>query len=146
LFKSKLQHDRYGDMTDKKIFCSKKAPQSKGPYSQAVIHQGLLYLSGQIPLDPESGMLIRGTIEEETERVLRNIKGIVEEAGAHLEDVLKTTCYLADLNDFDSFNEVYKEFFLQNPPARTTIQAMRLPLNVQVEIDALVALPQKSKK
>jgi 2-iminobutanoate/2-iminopropanoate deaminase len=106
----------------------------------------VLYLSGQIPLDPESGMLIRGTIEEETERVLRNIKGIVEEVGAHLEDVLKTTCYLADLNDFERFNEVYKEFFLQNPPARTTIQAMRLPLNVQVEIDALVALPQKSKK
>lgn len=132
-------------MSDKEIFYSKNAPQSKGPYSQAIIHKGILYLSGQIPIDPETGVLIRGSIEEETERVLRNIKVIVEEAGAHLEDILKTTCYLADLNDFERFNEVYKKFFIQNPPARTTIQAMRLPLNVQVEIDALVCLPEKRK-
>jgi len=127
-------------MTDKKIFYTGKSPKPKGPYSQAVIYNGLLYISGQIPVDPETGLLFRGTIEEETEAVLSNIKIIVEEAGARMEDVLKVTCYLADLNDFERFNSVYKNYFLQDPPARTTIQAGALPLNVQVEVDAVVAL------
>ena len=134
-------------MTGKKIFYSDKAPKPKGPYSQAVVHDGLLYISGQVPVDFETGLLIRGTIEEETEAVLSNIKIIVEEAGARMEDVLKVTCYLADLNDFERFNSVYKNYFLQDPPARTTIQAGGLPLNVQVEVDAVVAVKEvKSSK
>jgi len=127
-------------MADKKIFCSDRAPIPKGPYSQAVIHNGLLYLSGQVPVDRESGLIVRATIEEETDVVLNNIKIIVEEAGSSMEDVLKVTCYLADMDDFHRFNNVYKKYFRQDPPARTTLQAGRLPLDVQVEIDAIVAL------
>jgi len=126
-------------MGGKKIFYSEKLPKPKGPYSQAIIHNGLLYLSGQIPVS-ETGILVRGTIEEETRAVLNNIKAIIEEAGASLEDVIKVTCYLADMDDFERFNNVYKEYFREKPPVRTTIQAARLPLDVQVEIDAIVAL------
>jgi len=127
----------------KKIFYTDKAPAPKGPYSQAVIHNGLLYLSGQVPVDPACGMLVCGTIEEETGAVLDNIRIIAEEAGAGLADVIKVTCYLADMNDFPRFNDVYRKYFPENPPARTTIQAGRLPLDVQVEIDAIIALPHK---
>ncbi len=127
-------------MLGKKIFFTEKAPKPKGPYSQAVVHNGLLYISGQIPVDPETGLLVRGTIEEETETALRNVKIITEEAGARMEDVLRVTCYLADLNDFERFNNVYKTYFTQNYPARTTIQAAGLPLDVQIEIDAIVSL------
>ncbi|MBI5409519.1 MAG: deaminase [Nitrospirae bacterium] len=128
-------------MADKKIFFTDKAPMPKGPYSQAVIHNGLLYLSGQIPVDPVTAQLVRGTIEEETERVIHNMKIIIEEAGAKLEDILKVTCYLADMEDLGRFNDVYKNYFSENPPVRTTVQAAGLPLDVQVEIDAIVALP-----
>jgi len=130
-------------MADKEIFCSDKAPAPKGPYSQAVIHNELMYLSGQIPIDPLTGSLVRSTIEEETEIVLNNIKIIVEAAGAGMEDVVKTTCYLADMEDFPRFNSEYEKFFAKNPPARTTFQAGKLPLDVQIEIDAIVALPSK---
>ena len=128
-------------MPNRKIFCSDNAPKPKGPYSQAVIHNGLLYLSGQIPIDPSSGSLVRSSIEEETEIVINNIKIIVEEAGGSLEDIIKTTCYLADMEDFARFNSVYEKHFIKDPPARTTFQAGKLPLDVQVEIDAIVALP-----
>ena len=128
-------------MAIKKIFCSDKAPKPKGPYSQAVIHNGLLYLSGQIPIDPSSGSLVRASIEEETEIVINNIKIIVEEAGGSMEGIIKTTCYLADMEDFARFNSVYEKHFIKDPPARTTFQAGRLPLDVQVEMDAIVALP-----
>jgi 2-iminobutanoate/2-iminopropanoate deaminase len=127
----------------KKIFYTDRAPKPKGPYSQAVIHDGLLYLSGQIPVDPDTGQLVRGTVEEETGAVLNNIRIIAEEAGAELGDVIKVTCYLADMDDFARFNDVYKKYFPENPPARTTIQAGRLPLDVQVELDAIIALPVK---
>lgn len=129
----------------KKIFHSDKTPRPKGPYSQAVIHSGILYISGQVPVNPETGIIIRGTIEEETRAVLDNIKTIVEEAGADMKDVLKVTCYLADIDNFERFNNVYKEYFKEEPPARSTLQAGRLPLDVQVEIDAIVALPSLEK-
>jgi len=128
-------------MDDKIIFFTEKAPEPKGPYSQAVIHNGLLYISGQVPIDPEKGELLRSTIEEETQIVLNNIKTIVEEAGARMNDVLKVTCYLADMSDFDRFNNIYKTFFQHDPPARTALQAGRLPLDVQIEVDAIVAIP-----
>jgi len=130
-------------VTGKKIFYTDKAPKPKGPYSQAIIHNGLLYLSGQIPVDPETGQLVRGTVEEETGVVLNNIRIIAEEAGAGLADVIKVTCYLADMEDFARFNDVYAKYFTETPPARSTIQAGRLPLDVQVEVDAVIALPEK---
>ncbi|MEK7307525.1 MAG: Rid family detoxifying hydrolase [Nitrospirota bacterium] len=129
-------------MSEKKPFYTPKAPKPKGPYSQAVIHNGLLYVSGQVPVDPETGLIVRSTIEEETKTVLNNIKIIVEEAGASMESVLKVTCYLADMDDFARFNNVYREYFEKEPPARTALQAGKLPLDVQVEIDAVVALPR----
>jgi 2-iminobutanoate/2-iminopropanoate deaminase len=131
-------------MTGKKIFCTDNAAQPKGPYSQAVIHNGIMYISGQVPVDPLTGLLIRATVEEESEAVLSNIKNIVEGAGAVMEDVIKTTCYLVDMDDFQRFNSVYKKYFNFNPPARSTVQAGRLPMEVQVEVDAIVALPAKS--
>jgi 2-iminobutanoate/2-iminopropanoate deaminase len=133
-------------MARKKVFYSDRAPKPKGPYSQAVINNWLLYISGQIPVDPVSGSLVRATIEEETEAVLNNIKIIVEEAGAKMDDVLKVTCYLADIDDFTRFNNVYEKYFSQKPPARTALQAGKLPLDVQIEMDAIVALPRPVKR
>ncbi len=133
-------------MPVKRTFYTDKAPEPKGPYSQAVICRGLLYLSGQIPVDLTSGELVRATIEEETEAVLENIKLIVEEAGAKMDNVLKVTCYLADIEDFARFNSVYGKYFTYHPPARTTIQAGRLPMEVQIEMDAIVALPFIKKR
>ena len=131
-------------MSKKQVFITDKAPKPKGPYSQAVIYNDTLYVSGQIPVDPDSGTLIRSTIEEETEYVLKNIEIILKEAGAGMEDVIKATCYLADIEDFSRFNEVYDRYFNMNPPARTTFQAGKLPLDVQVEIDVIAALPGTS--
>jgi len=133
-------------MAGKKVFFTQKAPEPKGPYSQAVIHDGLLYISGQVPVDAATGELVRGTIEEETEAVLNNIKIITEEAGADMDCVLKVTCYLADIHDFPRFNQVYEKYFAQYPPARTTSQAGKLPLDVQVEMDAVVALPPRKPR
>ncbi len=130
-------------MAEKKIFLTEKAPKPVGPYSQAVIYDGVMYVSGQIPLDPQTGELVRGTIEDETEAVLNNLRTIVEEAGATMEDVLRVSCYLADMEDFPRFNVIYAKHFTSNPPARSTIQAAKLPLDVQVELDAIVALPGK---
>jgi len=130
-------------MADKKIFLTEKAPKPVGPYSQAVIHEGIMYISGQIPLDPVSGELVRGTIEDETETAFNNLKTIIEEAGATMENVLRVSCYLADMEDFPRFNAVYATYFTDNPPARSTIQAAKLPLDVQIELDAIVALPGK---
>jgi len=130
-------------MADKKIILTEKAPKPVGPYSQAVIHNGLMYVSGQIPIDPESGELVRGTIEDETKAALNNLKVIVEDAGASMEDVLRVSCYLLDMEDFPRFNAVYAQYFTSNPPARSTFQAAKLPLDVQVEVDAIVALTEK---
>lgn len=129
-------------MAKKEIFYTPKAPLPKGPYSQAVIHNGILYISGQGPVDPKNGNIVRGTIEEETRTTLNNIKTIVEEAGFGMEDVIKVNCFLSDMNDFEKFNKVYAEFFLKDPPARSTLQAGRLPVDIKVEIDAIVAKRQ----
>ena len=133
-------------MARKRVFYTKRAPEPKGPYSQAVMHRGLLYISGQIPIDAVTGLVVRATVEEETEAVLNNIKIIVEEAGAKMDDVLKVTCYLADIEDFPRFNTIYEKYFQYYPPARTTLQAGKLPMDVQVEVDAIVALPVKKQK
>jgi len=128
-------------MTGKIVFKTTRAPLPKGPYSQAVSHNGVLYVSGQIPVDPASGEVRRGSIREEAELVLTNLSAIIEDAGATLGDVLRLTCYLTNIDDFAEFNSVYEEFFSTSPPARTTVQVARLPLGVRIEIDAIVALP-----
>ena len=125
-------------MVSRQVFRSYKAPQPKGPYSQAIIHNGILYVSGQAPLDPATGSILRGTIGEEARATLNNLKTIIEEAGYTLEGVLKVNCYLSNLDDFDRFNNVYCRYFPELPPARTTIQAARLPMDIKVEIDAIV--------
>ena len=125
-------------MAKRQAFNSEKAPKPRGPYSQAIIHDEVLYVSGQGPVDPATGTIVRGSIEEEARATLDNLKTIIEEAGYALEGVLKTTCYLSNMGDFDRFNKVYSEYFPERPPARTTIEAGRLPLDIMVEIDAIV--------
>ncbi len=124
----------------KQVFHSPKAPEPKGPYSQGIVHNGILYISGQVSIESNTGNIIRGTIEDETRATLENIKIIIEEAGSKMEDVLKVTCYLSNMDDFEGFNNTYKEYFPKEPPARTTIQAGRLPMDIKLEIDAIVAI------
>ncbi|MEE8201352.1 MAG: RidA family protein [Candidatus Acidoferrales bacterium] len=126
----------------KELLTTKKAPAAIGPYSQGVKANGFLFLSGQIPLDPESGQFIAGDIRAQTERVLKNLQAVLEAAGSSLAEVVKTTVYLADLNDFAAMNEVYARFFSQEPPARATVQAARLPKGARIEID-LIAVEGK---
>ena len=125
-------------MVKRRAFHSDQAPPLKGPYSQAILHDELLYISGQGPIEPATGSIVRGTIEEETRTTLNNLKIIIEEAGYTLEGALKVTCCLSSMDDFDRFNKVYGEYFPDAPPARTTIQAGKLPMDIKVEIDAIV--------
>jgi len=113
------------------------APAAIGPYSQAIRSGNLLFLSGQIPLDPQTGHIVEGDAAVQTARVLQNLSAILEAAGSSLGQVLKTTVYLRDLADFAMMNEVYGRFFDDVPPARATVQVARLPRNVSVEIDAI---------
>ena len=123
----------------KKIISTDQAPKAIGPYSQAIVYNGLAYLSGQIPLDPATGQLVPGDITAQTERVLENIKAVLEAAGASFDSVLKTTVFLKDMNDFPKMNEVYARYFPSDAPARSTVQAARLPRDVMVEIEAIAA-------
>jgi 2-iminobutanoate/2-iminopropanoate deaminase len=115
------------------------APKPIGPYSQAVIAGGLLFVSGQIPLDPQTGELIEGDIEVQTEQVLKNLMAILKEAKAGPEHVVKTTVFMRDLQEFPRMNEVYARYFGKEPPARSTVQAAALPRGVAVEIDVIAA-------
>jgi 2-iminobutanoate/2-iminopropanoate deaminase len=121
----------------KEIISTELAPKAIGPYSQAVKHNGLVFCSGQIPLDPATGQLIEGGIEAQTVRVLESLGAVLKAAGASYETVLKTTIFVQDLNDFAVVNEVYGRYFPINPPARATVQAARLPRDVKVEIEAI---------
>jgi 2-iminobutanoate/2-iminopropanoate deaminase len=116
-----------------------RGPKAIGPYSQAIRANGFVFLSGQIPLDPKTQQVVEGDIAVQTERVLENLKGVVEAAGSSLQRAIKTTVFLADMNDFASMNEVYGRYFATHSPARSTVEVSRLPRNVRVEID-LVAL------
>ncbi len=122
-----------------------RAPAAIGPYSQAIVHAGLVFTAGQIALDPGTGELIEGNIGEQTERVLRNLSAVLEAAGASLQSVVKTTVFLQDMNDFAAMNEVYGRFFGDHRPARSAVQAARLPRDVRVEIEAIAALSQPSR-
>jgi 2-iminobutanoate/2-iminopropanoate deaminase len=122
----------------KEIISTDRAPKAIGPYSQAVRAGNMIFLSGQIPLNPSNGQLVEGTIQHQTERVLENIKAVVESMGLTLEHVVKTTVFLKSLVDFPQMNEVYAKYFPANPPARSTVEVARLPRDVQVEIDAIL--------
>lgn len=123
----------------KEIISTKNAPQAIGPYSQAVKTGNLMFISGQIPLNPETGDLVSGSIEDEANQVLNNIKSICEAAGNSLEDIVKITIFLTDLDNFATLNEVMKEHFSEPYPARATIEVSGLPLGVNVEIEAIVS-------
>jgi len=124
----------------KKIIATDRAPKAIGPYSQAIVHNGLAFLSGQIPLDPKTNQLVGGDITVQTERVLENIQGLLEASGASLASVLKVTVFLKDMGDFPKMNEAYTRYFGENPPARSTVEVARLPRDVQVEIDAIAVV------
>jgi 2-iminobutanoate/2-iminopropanoate deaminase len=119
----------------KQAISTAQAPAAIGPYSQAIRSGNLIFVSGQIPLDPSTGQLVEGDAAVQTERVLRNLAAILDAAGASLAQVLKTTVYLKDLGDFGKMNEVYARFFGDRPPARATVEVARLPRDVSVEIE-----------
>ena len=117
-----------------------KAPKPVGPYSQAIRAGNLVFVSGQGALDPATGQPKRDSVEVESRQVMENLKTILEAAGSSLDRVVKSTCYLTDLADFQTFNKVYGEYFQKDPPARTTIQAARLPLDFRVEVDVVATV------
>jgi 2-iminobutanoate/2-iminopropanoate deaminase len=117
-----------------------RGPKAIGPYSQAVRANGFVFLSGQIPLDPKTQQLVDGNASVQTERVLENLKAVVEAAGSSLQRVVKTTVFLADMNDFGAMNEVYGRYFGAHAPARSTVEVSKLPRNVRVEIDLIALL------
>lgn len=123
----------------KEIISTENAPQAIGPYSQAVKAGGLMFISGQIPLNPETGDLVFGSIEDEANQVLQNIKSICEAAGHGMEDIVKITIFLTDLGNFATVNEVMKKHFSEPYPARATVEISGLPLGVNVEIEAIVS-------
>ena len=117
-----------------------KGPSAIGPYSQAIAAGAMLFVSGQLPLDPSTGQMARGDIRELTHQVMRNIRAVVEAAGASLDAVVRCTIYLADLNDFGAVNEVYGTYFTPPAPARATVEVARLPRDARIEIDAIAVL------
>jgi 2-iminobutanoate/2-iminopropanoate deaminase len=116
-----------------------QAPAAIGPYSQAIVHNGLVWCSGQVAFDPESGVLLAGDVASETHVTLRNLSAVLEQAGASLSSVLRCTVYLADMNDFSAMNEVYASFFGEHRPARAAIEVARLPRDARVEISCVAA-------
>ena len=126
----------------KQIVISEKAPKAIGPYSQAVVVNGFLYTSGQLGLDPVSGVLVEGGVEAEARQVLVNLGYILNEAGCDYSDVIKTLVFLKDMNDFARVNAIYGEFFKENPPARSAVQVAGLPKGAAIEIEAIANLGQ----
>ncbi len=119
-----------------KVVSTKKAPAAIGPYSQGIVVNGMLYASGQVPIIPESGEIIEGDIKVQAKRVCENIGEILKEAGSDFSKVVKTTCFLSDINDFNDFNDVYSEYFV-NKPARSCVEVSRLPKDVLVEVEVI---------
>ena len=124
-------------LTVKQIIATDRAPRAIGPYSQAVRAGNLVFASGQIPIDPVTGEFVAGGVAEQTEQVLRNLTSVFAAAGVELNQIVKTTVFLADMEDFAAMNEVYGRFFGEQPPARATVQAARLPRDAKVEIEAI---------
>jgi len=124
----------------REIIKTEGAPAAIGPYSQAVRAGGFIFCSGQIPTDPKTGEFVPGGIAEQTEQVMRNLMAVLEAAGSGLDRIVKTTVFLADMNDFAAMNEVYGRYFAENPPARATVEAARLPRDARVEIEAIAII------
>ena len=122
---------------NKEIVSTENAPGAIGPYSQAIKAGGMVFCSGQIPIDPKTGEFVSDVVSEQTEQVLRNLSEVLKAAGSSLDAVVKTTVFLADMNDFAEMNEVYGRFFSENKPARATVQAARLPRDARVEIECI---------
>ncbi len=121
----------------KTIINTDKAPQAIGPYSQAVEVNGMIYTSGMIPINPVDGTLVKGSVEEQAEQALMNLKALVEESGSSMEQVIKTTVFIKDMNDFAKINEVYARYFTDNYPSRSCVEVARLPKDVLIEIEAI---------
>ncbi|MDP9363491.1 MAG: RidA family protein [Chloroflexota bacterium] len=119
------------------VVATERAPTAIGPYSQGIVANGFLYTAGQIPLDPATGTLVQGDVSAQTERVMRNLEAVLAEAGSSFDRVVKTTCFLMDMNDFPAFNAVYARFFPADPPARSTVQVARLPAGALVEVECV---------
>jgi 2-iminobutanoate/2-iminopropanoate deaminase len=124
----------------KQIISTNHAPAAIGPYSQAVVAGGFAFLSGQIPIDPATNKLIEGDTAAQTARVLENLKGVLDACGSSLAQVVKTTVFLKDMGEFAAMNEVYGRYFSENPPARATVEAARLPRDVRVEIECVAVV------
>jgi 2-iminobutanoate/2-iminopropanoate deaminase len=135
-----LAADFEKELTVRQIITTDKAPRAIGPYSQAVRAGNFVFASGQIPIDPATGEFVPGGIAEQTEQVLRNLTDLFGAAGLELSQVVKTTVFLADMDDFTAMNEVYGKYFSENPPARATVQAARLPRDAKVEIEAIAVI------
>ncbi len=124
----------------KETISTEKAPGAIGPYSQAVKTGNMVFCSGQIPIDPTTGEFVSNNVAEQTHQVLTNLGAVLEAAGTSLNNVVKTTVFLADMNDFTAMNEIYAKFFSDNKPARATVQAARLPRDARVEIDCIAVI------
>lgn len=122
---------------EKKVIKTDKAPAAIGPYSQAIEVDGTIYISGQIPLDPQTGKLVEGGIKEQAHQVLKNIGAILEAAGCNYQNVVKSTCLLANMDDFKDMNEVYAQYYSENPPARAAYGVVKLPLGALIEIETI---------
>lgn len=127
-------------VSNKKVISTAQSPKAIGPYSQAILSDGWLFISGQIPIDPATHQLISDDIKGQTKQVLENLQAIIKQAGGSLGNVVKTTVYLKDMNEFPAMNEVYAEYFPKDPPARATVEVSRLPKDVRIEIDAIARL------
>jgi 2-iminobutanoate/2-iminopropanoate deaminase len=121
----------------KRVIKTEQAPPAIGPYSQAIAANGFVFAAGQIPLDPRTGQPVLGDVRVQTRRVLDNLKAVLEAAGSSMDQVVKTTVFLRDLNDFGAMNEIYGEYFKESPPARSTVQVVKLPRDASVEIEAV---------
>jgi 2-iminobutanoate/2-iminopropanoate deaminase len=124
----------------RKVIQTDKGPKALAFYSQAIVHNGVVYVAGQVPLDPATGELVQGDVQVQAERVLENVKAILEAAGSGMEHALKVSVFLQDINDFARMNEIYGRYFAVDPPARTTVQVARLPREVAIEIDCITAV------
>lgn len=121
----------------KKVIFTDQAPAAIGPYSQAIEINGQLFVSGQVPVNPETGKVVDGGIKEQTEQVMKNIEAILKEAGYSFSDVIKSTCLLSDMSNFAAMNEIYGSYYKENPPARAAFAVKELPLGVMVEIETI---------
>ncbi len=124
----------------KEIISTKDAPQAIGPYSQAIRFGNLIFVSGQIPIEPEAGKILKGDIKEQAKLILENLNNVLAAGGSSLDNVLRTTIFLTDLEDYPAVNETYAQYFNDLPPARSTVQVAKLPMDAQIEIDAIACI------